>query len=199
VTSPFQYPQAKHLRVLKPRPFARYQQFKPALRTEFEKKCVYCRTPDSVRGYAGFGVDHYRPKHAFPQLQTTYSNLFYCCNQCNSRKGGYWAEQAQERVPNPCDDEMQRHVRFVRAEVQARSHRGTVMLDLLDLNDPDVVQLRKAVEQTLVLCNRTVRQIQATLASLEQLADSEERAAAVMKLQEEKTKLLATIEFWMGR
>ena len=197
MTSPFQYPQSKHIRQRKPRQFRRYQQFKPALRSEFEKKCVYCRTPDSVRGYAGFGVDHYRPKHAFPELQTSYANLFYCCNQCNSRKGGYWVEEL--RVPNPCDDEMHLHVRFARAEVQARSRRGTVMLDLLDLNDPDVVQLRKAVEQTLALCVRTVGQIQATLASLEPLAESEERTAAVLMLQREKAKLLETIQFWMGQ
>jgi hypothetical protein len=199
VTSPFRYPQSKHIRKQKPRPFARYQQFKPALRNEFEKKCVYCRMPDSVRGYAGFGVDHYRPKHAFPQLQTAYVNLFYCCNPCNSRKGGYWSEELHERIPNPCDDEMHLHVRFTRAEVQARSKRGTIMQELLDLNDPDVVQLRRAVEQTLSLCVRTVGQIQATLASLEKLDESRERAEAMSKLQDEQAKIVATIDFWLGR
>jgi hypothetical protein len=101
--------------------------------------------PDSMKDYEHFGVDHYRPKSRFDNLLTTYSNLFYCCNPCNRRKGEYWPPRGQgttHYIPNPCDHEMFRHLRFKGATIETRSMVGVVAEELMDLNDPEAVAYR---------------------------------------------------------
>ena len=87
--NPFSYPDSQHLRTQKPDRFSDYKRYKPFLRIEFERKCVYCRLPDGVKGEEAFGVDHYRPVSKFPGLDCAYENLFYTCNTCNWRKGDF--------------------------------------------------------------------------------------------------------------
>jgi hypothetical protein len=48
-------------------------------------------------------IDHFRPKARFPHLRTEYSNLYYCCCECNTYKGDRW----------PSDDELSADLRFV--------------------------------------------------------------------------------------
>jgi hypothetical protein len=146
--NPFSYPKSRHTRRLRPGPFTTYQEYKPFLREEFEKKCVYCRMPDTMKDYEMYGVDHYRPKSLFTKLLTTYSNLFYCCNPCNRRKLEYWPTRGRLKthfIPNPCDHEMFTHLRFVGDKVQARTPAGEVAYDLLDLDDPKVVEYRRFI------------------------------------------------------
>lgn len=150
--NPFVYPKTIHIRRERPGHYARYQQYKPFLQREFERKCVYCRMPDSMKGYESFCVDHYRPKRTFSRLATTYSNLFYCCKPCNDRKGPYWppeAKAATEFIPNPCDHVMFSHLRYARAAVVARSAAGTKAVDLLDLNDDEVTRYREFIIYSL--------------------------------------------------
>jgi uncharacterized protein (TIGR02646 family) len=145
--NPFVYPKSPHTRTLKPRQYKRYQTYKRYLRLEFAGKCVYCQMPSSMREYAAFGVDHYRPQKLFPHLATTYSNLYYCCRACNTAKGAYWPATANlERthfVPNPCDHAMFTHLRFRGAEVEGRTTAGKTAVEILDLNDPESVQFRE--------------------------------------------------------
>lgn len=148
----FAYPKARHVRTQHPPSYASYSSFKPVLRVEFAGRCVYCRAPDSIQGAAFFGVDHYRPKHRFPELQVEYLNLYYCCNACNSRKGKYWPApevEATEFIPNPCDYEMFSHLRFRDSVVEARSRSGEIAVELLDLNDEVTVTWRNAVQTSV--------------------------------------------------
>jgi hypothetical protein len=137
-TTPFAYPKTRHTRRLSPGPFSTHQSYKPYLRDEFEKKCVYCRMPVTMKDEALFGADHYRPQIRFPGLAATYTNLFYCCNPCNSRKGDYWPSKRRAKThffPNPCDHEMFQHLRFVGTRVEVKSQAGQTAFDLLDLNE----------------------------------------------------------------
>ncbi len=152
--NPFLYPKTKHVRQQTPRQYATYQSFKPALQREFRRRCVYCQMPDSIVNPQLYGVDHYRPKTLFPEWETRYENLFYCCNPCNSRKGDYWPSVAKLRthfIPNPCDHEMFRHLRFRGATVTRRSNAGAIALRLLDLNDPEVVKKRELVIESIAV------------------------------------------------
>ena len=152
--NPFSYPKSRHTRRLRPGPFNTYSDYKPFLREEFEKKCVYCRMPDTMKDYEMYGVDHYRPKSVFSELLTTYTNLFYCCNPCNRRKREYWPTRGKVKthfVPNPCDHEMFAHLRFAGEKVQARTTAGAVAYDLLDLDDPKVVEYRRFILDALAL------------------------------------------------
>lgn len=153
--NPFVYPKALHQRRFTPKQYKRYQTYKRILRLEFSGKCVYCQMPSSLKGYEGFGVDHYRPQKVFPRLSCAYSNLFYCCNSCNSRKGAYWpttaAKELTEFIPNPCDHRMFESLRYSGAVVTGRTTAGKVAIDLLDLNDPEAVSYREFVINTVAI------------------------------------------------
>jgi hypothetical protein len=144
----FSYPKSRHQRALNPGPYKDYRRYKPALRSEFGEHCVYCRQHDGIKGYAAFGVDHYRPKSLFDWLATEYMNLYYCCNVCNGLKGGYWPAPELESthfVPSPCEHVMFRHLRYAGPVVEARSQAGEVAIELLRLNDETTVKWREAI------------------------------------------------------
>jgi len=142
----YAFPQSRHRRTQTPAPFVNYRSYKPALRVEFERKCVYCREADGLKGDDNFGVDHYRPKGLFPHLATVYENLFYSCNVCNRRKSWFWPSaahlEAKQFIPNPCDHVMSAHLRFHGVTVLARTAAGQFTRDLLDLNEERVLYFR---------------------------------------------------------
>jgi len=167
--NPFVYPKSKHSRRERPGQLARYQLYKPYLRREFAKKCVYCRLPDTMGPLEAFGVDHYRPKKKFPHLVTAYANLFYCCNPCNRRKGEDWprpGEEGTEIVPNPCDHKMSKHLRFKRGTVESLSPPGAHTLRLLDLNDPKAVAYREFILATIGMWQEKLESAQRTAREL---------------------------------
>lgn len=152
----YQYPKGRHARRLKPPQFKRYGTYKRWLQQEFKRVCVYCRAPDTHAGPAlVFQVDHYRPKSlpAFAHLVASYSNLYYCCGNCNSRKTNYWPadERTDPWVVNPCEHDMAAHLRFngETGRVDARSPYGEWTAELLDLNNEAARQHRQFVLRQL--------------------------------------------------
>jgi hypothetical protein len=112
-------------------------------------------------GQENFGVDHYRPKKYFPDLITTYSNLYYCCNPCNSRKGQYWPSEARAKdllVPNPCEHAMASHLKYKAGVVEAKTIQGEFTRDLLDLNAPDIVKKRTLMINMVRLCQTNLEE-----------------------------------------
>lgn len=197
----FAYPKSKHTRTLSPGPFSSYRSYKPALRTEFSARCVYCRQPDSIKGSSAFGVDHYRPQHRFSSLSTEYLNLYYCCNACNCYKGRYWPAPRLELtafIPNPCEYVMFEHLRFAGPRVEARTAPGRFTEELLKLNDESTVVWRKAVltavevliaqesRLTRLLLAIAKRQKAGTISSAKAADDS---AKATAMLQETRASL----------
>lgn len=170
MTAPFAYAKSRHVRTLQPGPFNAYQKYKSALQQEFGRKCVYCRMPDTLKGYDGFGVDHYRPKTKFPKLETTYANLYYCCNQCNRRKWHYWPEPALEPthfIPNPCDHVMFSHLQYEQGTVRAKSQAGAVALECLDLNDDLSVEQRSLLISMIEMAEQRIAEVLGMLAKVE--------------------------------
>jgi hypothetical protein len=160
--SPYRYSKSQHSRSQTPtKPYSYYKRYKPALQREFSGQCVYCRQPDYIRTYRTFHVEHYRPKSLFPALQTAYSNLFYSCATCNEMKGNYWpAAGSPDFIPNPCDHVMTKHLRYAAAKVEAVSEVGKFALELLDLNDPTVVQYRELVLHQIDLLEEKIAEIE---------------------------------------
>jgi uncharacterized protein (TIGR02646 family) len=138
--------------------YGNYKSYKKHLALEFRRRCAYCMRLASNAEDSGFGVDHYRPKSVFPELLTEYSNLFFCCAACNSRKRDFWPRtgniQSGRFLPNPCDHVMTDHVRYRGPLVDGRSDAGNWAVELLDLNDADAVQLRKATIITAQAASR---------------------------------------------
>lgn len=165
----YAYPKSRHERTETPREYKDYGSYKRFLRTEFFGRCVYCCEPDSHRGSDQFGTDHYRPKVLFPELEVVYSNLFYCCNSCNSRKGNFWPaddEAAARFIPNPCAHIMFAHLKFKHGEVEPRTEAGSFTVDLLDLNDPEYVEYRENQIHMEEIAISRLRDIDETVAQL---------------------------------
>ena len=119
--------------------------------------CAYC-------DYAPLGVgsrrtvDHFRPKSRFRDLVYAWSNLFPCCDRCQSKKGEQWdefllkpdeVEYSFERyficdvrdglLPNPAANELDR----------ARARRT---IELCGLDDPALVlAMRRSREHRKLL------------------------------------------------
>ena len=159
----FYYPKDKHARSLNPPKYKRYQSYKRHLQVEFSRVCVYCRQPDSTVPNLNFGVDHYRPSSKFPQLLRDYSNLFYCCGSCNSRKRQYWPlnEKVGPYIVDPCGYKMADHLRFDphTGKIEHKGPHGKHTVDLLQLNDAALVTFRKSQSRTTLQRSASVRYI----------------------------------------
>ena len=167
---PFEYPRRRHTRRLTPGPHRNYHLYKPALRDEFERQCVYCRLPDGMKGLEAFGVDHYKPKSVFPALVADYGNLFYACNVCNQWKGDYWPTTSQRRrgayFPNPCDHEMSAHLRYKGATPVAVSVTGRFTIESLGLDDAEAEAYREFILGTIALVKGKRTEVQRLIGRL---------------------------------
>jgi hypothetical protein len=194
--NPFTYQKSKHRRTLSPPAYASYKRYKPYLRDEFRRQCIYCRLPDGVKGPDSFGVDHYRPQKLFPSLETTYSNLFYSCNCCNSRKKNFWPTLAQLRdkkfIPNPCDHVMFEHLQYRRAEVTFKSPAGKQADEILDLNDDDSVKYREFVLDLVDTLEKEARELIALARGIE--GQTKQFPEREQELEEEKNSVEADLK-----
>lgn len=201
---PFKYPKIKHTRRHNPPSWRSYQLYKPILREEFEKKCVYCRLPDSYKGQDNFGVDHYKPKNSFPHLKTEYTNLFYSCNCCNRRKGVYWPDttllQAKQFIPNPCDHIMFDHLKYKGVIVEEKSVTGLFAIEILDLNDEASIEYRQFLIDILNMCTVRIREIEKTIMEIEDRIQNCTNKTELRSLTREKSneiKLLKRLKTYL--
>ena len=170
MSSPFIYSKTRHTRTQKPFAYKNYKSYKRTLRREFDAKCVYCLMPDSMLGWAQFGADHYRPQALYPELATTYTNLFYCCNACNSRKGDYWPRligQSGYFIPNPCDHVMFDHLRYDNAKIVGKSRQGAFTIELLDLDSREKEDYREEMLHLIDVNEKHIREIDSTIKGVE--------------------------------
>lgn len=205
-SSPFLYQKTRHVRTETPPEYRDYRQYKPVLQKEFAHQCVYCRALDTLKGWEGFGVDHYRPQKRFPLLVTEYLNLFYACNRCNSRKRDVWPRTARsvEFVPNPCEHVMWEHLRYKGGQVEAASATGRWAVELLDLNGPDLIFARTAyltlIEATrskLASATRTLTAVQKKLAEATNAADRHRLDSLLKRADENVAKLRRALQLFM--
>jgi hypothetical protein len=133
--------------------FRSYQRYKPYLREEFRRRCVYCCRPDGFGSLDEFVVEHYAPRVRFKSLATAYSNLFYACQPCNRYKGPYWADDEARAlgrvVVNPCAHVMTDHLRFRGNEVMPQSEEGQWTTSAVRLNSPALLELRDKIRRTI--------------------------------------------------
>lgn len=169
----FQYPKDKHTRSQSPRQYKRYQTYKRFLQADFKRVCVYCRQPDSSAPNLNFGADHYKPKSIYPELYTAYSNLYYCCGQCNSRKNNYWpADITKDNfIPNPCDHEMVKHLRFDAnsGEMKYLSAHGDFTIELLQLNEESLVKYRQSTLKNIKIVTKEKESLEKMLIQADKL------------------------------
>lgn len=61
----------------------------PSLAAQTAEHCSFCDA-FPVRGVSNETVEHFRPKSRYPELAYSWSNLYYCCDACQSAKGEKW-------------------------------------------------------------------------------------------------------------
>jgi hypothetical protein len=91
-----------------------YEAYRPFLRRDFEFRCAYCLRHEFFFGGGEAGeIDHFRPRHLFPEMKTVYPNLYWSCRKCNTFKGGKWPSEAQTarglRFLDPCTEDSDDH------------------------------------------------------------------------------------------
>lgn len=128
------FPKERQARGHDPGAFADYRSYKPHLQREFRRKCAYCRIADGIKGYEGFGVDHYLPRSRYPHLAVTWSNLFYACNVCNTWKGES-VSTAERFLPNPCEHRMADHLQYRDGGIETFTPHGEWLAELLHLDE----------------------------------------------------------------
>jgi hypothetical protein len=187
---PFSYPKSNHIRRQSPPAWKTYSLYKLTLRQEFEKQCVYCRLPDTLKGQDNFGVDHYKPKRDFPNLIAEYSNLFYACNCCNRRKGTFWPDSDQLAaglfIPNPCEHIMFEHLRYRGVEVIEHSETGKFAKDILDLNDDASVEYRQIVLDIMRSVKDRQLSVEQTINQIENRIESSTDSTEIRSLRRKK-------------
>jgi hypothetical protein len=196
------YPRARQKRSPDPGPLGDYSAYKPHFQAEFRRKCVYCRISDGLKGYEGFGVDHYLPKSKFPALTTAWSNLFYACNVCNTAKGEV-VSTPEWFLPNPCQHRMADHLQYRGAEVETYTPQGKWLAELLSLEDRKGLRelTLSALGHFLTTRNELLRDLIACEAELgESRNRSRKRAlqAAIRAMAEELERVDSHIELLTG-
>lgn len=96
-----------------PGPFSHHRQYVRYLREVFQRRCAYCLTPDDkLGGEEGMKVDHFAPESRHPELRLAWSNLYYCCDVCNNRKGNFPSDAeiaSGSRFVDPCHEDPDDH------------------------------------------------------------------------------------------
>ena len=126
-----------------------YEAYRALLRQDFEFRCAYCLRHEFFFGGGEAGeIDHFRPRHLFPNLENEYRNLYWSCRKCNAIKGGTWPSEAQAerglRFLDPCaensDDHWQTHPD---GTVTALTTVGRYTVRHIRLDRPTLTQFRR--------------------------------------------------------
>jgi hypothetical protein len=165
-------------------PAASYGQYRQVLRRDFYYSCAYCGTTEAEAWAVRMTIDHYEPRHARPDLENNYSNLMYCCDECNIRKGDRCppaqARDAGYRFFRPDEDVHEAHFTPSGVRVDAASNTGYYTIHALDLNRQALRRVRELRER-LCESDRFVAHGIAALATLALDKLKPELRARVMK------------------
>jgi len=141
----------KHKTAL-PESVSAYREYKPYLREEANKKCVYCAINESYLGGAdSFHVEHFRPKSldSFKHLIKEYSNLFYTCAICNRFKSNDWPADPNERfdIPFYIDPNLNNYNDFFKLSadytILGNNIPALYMIERINLNRPQLINARR--------------------------------------------------------
>lgn len=143
----------KFVRSERPGRYAYYRHYRQYTRRDFQQRCAHCfRHELEAGGEEHFVQDHFEPKHRPGVDPCDYSNLYWSCGVCNSRKnkGTKWPKAADlavgERFCDPCDhDPVGTDYRAMKDGIlETLSAAGTYTIRHIRLNiRPDLVSWRR--------------------------------------------------------
>ena len=85
----------EHLPRLQRRPHyskhKRIKDYRSEIREDCKCRCVYCDIHDQeAGGEKSMTIDHFRPKHHYPDSKLDPENFVWACGPCNQNKGDDW-------------------------------------------------------------------------------------------------------------
>ncbi|CAN7268828.1 HNH endonuclease [Caballeronia sp. LjRoot31] len=146
-----------------------YGKYRRYLRYDFYYSCAYCRMTEAEAEAVRFTIDHYEPVSARPDLEVTYSNLMYACDECNSRKGDRYpppdARSDGYRFFRPDTDLFEDHFSAEEMTLSSKSNTGEYTILTLSLNRKFLRRLRE-LRLRLNACDKYVSEGITALRSL---------------------------------
>lgn len=126
-----------------------YRLFRPYLRRDFQQCCAYCLLHEFwAGGESNFQIEHFRPVSRFPELERTYSNLYYACHVCNFRKLDHWPSPELEAAGigfvDFCTSDFEEHYRLQSdGTLEPLTLSANYTLTTLNLNSSHLIALRR--------------------------------------------------------
>jgi hypothetical protein len=94
-------------------------------------------------------IDHFCPKTRFPKLAVEYSNLYYCCGECNTYKGDRWPSKselaADLRFVDVCVEEWFEHISFDETGIVPLTPPGRFTVEILRLQRPELSRRNREI------------------------------------------------------
>ena len=185
-----------------PPAYTDHRKYVPHLRRDFTFRCAYCeRTEAYLGGGEAFEVDHFHPQSKFPELRTTYENLYYACGRCNRHKSETWPSADQlasgTQFADPCTgDPYATHLKE-RADgsLDAITRSGEYTNDHIRLSREEVRRwrvARKQAELDLPLLQATIEMLGRIPALSDDTAEENARslAAIARRIQEIRVRFV---------
>lgn len=116
-----------------------YDKYRNHLRVDFRFTCVYCRATEALNGSeANFQIDHFLPKCQREDLLCEYTNLFYCCSECNRKK-------SNKVLPiDPTEEAYGEHLEVIGdGTIRPLTEDGDVVIQVLGLGMAKRVEYRQ--------------------------------------------------------
>lgn len=98
--------------------------------------CAYCEGEYVGTSYPQ--IDHFKPKHLYPELTFDYNNMNLSCEKCNQRK----SDKFDEKLIDPSKDEPDEHIKFEKWKAIDLDERGKISIDIYDLNSEKKIYKR---------------------------------------------------------
>jgi len=129
----------------------RYGEYRNYLRRDFVFSCSYCTMSEFEAQAIRMTIDHYEPRKSRPDLENTYSNLMYACDECNLRKGDRCpppeAREEGHRFFKADEDFRDEHFQRTGVRLNPKSLVGRYSILALDLNRISLCRLREIRER----------------------------------------------------
>ena len=130
-----------------------YHSFRPFVREDFSRQCAFCLFSELLAGgEENFELDHFRPRHRFPDLLNDFYNLYYSCHPCNHIKRGSWPSPALEEqgisFVDLCKEDFATHFSVEKNGIwSGLTNPGKYTIDKLNLNRQHLVIVRGLLER----------------------------------------------------
>jgi uncharacterized protein (TIGR02646 family) len=107
-----------------------------------DEKCCYCECKVTEESKY-LEVEHFFPRHIYPEKVLEWENLLPSCKRCNGKKGSH--DTGIIPLIHPVNDNPKEHLYFKNYQIRAKknSKLGEITVDILDLNNTHRLTIKR--------------------------------------------------------